>query len=471
MAVRRRRGEDARPRRGVPPSVAAGSSVAAGWRLAAGPSVAGCRRAARFRPPFFPQVNEFDLRQTVPRDALVEFEQMVSARPCVLPALQRRRRGTEDAEASLNPRAHDRDGAGVIARHVGLLVAALVLLVDDDGAKPRNGREDGRPRPDRDPLPPLPQAAPGVETLPVRESGVEDGDRIAEAGAKPPHRLRRERDLRHEQDPRPPSRELALEDVEIDHGLPRPGDAAQQRHPPRVRRAEPVEGRYDPLLVGRERDRDLRLDRARERISRHHAIPELGDLLGHETGKDGAAKPELVHEMADGGAPAHGFQRLVQLALAMCPSEQALALGQRAQLAHEPDHALGLGGGGSPRDRPARRGCRACRGGAPPGTPSPAGPRSTLRSNGTAPGRRRRGPASRRAPRAGRGGGAGVPCGPAAARCGPPRRPRPRGPAARARGCPAPPPRRAAPESSRQACRGRCGGPRLHTLRRNSPSA
>ena len=88
--------------------------------------------------------------------------------------------------------------ARVVARRAVLLVGALVLLVDDDEPDVGKRREQGaacahhharRARADEIPL---------VEALAGRHARMHDGHRVAEASAEAPHRLRRQRDLRHQ---------------------------------------------------------------------------------------------------------------------------------------------------------------------------------------------------------------------------------------------------------------------------------
>ena len=79
-------------------------------------------------------------RQPRLADALGQREQRVLARSSrVHPALEARRRAAEDDDRALVARAHDRHFARVVARRLALLVARLVLLVDDDGAEVASG--------------------------------------------------------------------------------------------------------------------------------------------------------------------------------------------------------------------------------------------------------------------------------------------------------------------------------------------
>src|SRR5690348_16882798 len=81
------------------------------------------------RPPtstLFPYTTLFRSRQ---------LEQRVLPRHRVHPALEARRRAPEHRDRALELRPHDRRLARVVARRLSLLVARLVLLVDDEDRK------------------------------------------------------------------------------------------------------------------------------------------------------------------------------------------------------------------------------------------------------------------------------------------------------------------------------------------------
>ena len=58
---------------------------------------------------------------------------------------------------------------------------------------------------------------------------MQHADAAREALGEALHRLRRERDLRHQHDPAPPEGDRVRERVEVDLGLATPGDAVQQQ--------------------------------------------------------------------------------------------------------------------------------------------------------------------------------------------------------------------------------------------------
>src|SRR5262249_13585186 len=128
-------------------------------------------------------------------------------------------------------RAHDRDLARVIARRLALLVRALMLFVDDDRTEVRERREDRRARADRDALASVLEREPLVVSLAVAEGTVQYRDLVAEDSAKAIDGLRRERDLRHQDDRRLISLDHdAPEQLDVDERLAAARDAVQQEN-------------------------------------------------------------------------------------------------------------------------------------------------------------------------------------------------------------------------------------------------
>src|SRR5438067_5887245 len=117
-----------------------------------------------------------------------------------MPRLRPRGGGAEDGYRALECGALRGDGAGVVARIRLLLVRGVVLLVDADDPQRRERREHGRARTHDnrslaggDPLPLVPPSR-------LRQARVEERDAVAETGQETPERLRRQGDLRHEDD-------------------------------------------------------------------------------------------------------------------------------------------------------------------------------------------------------------------------------------------------------------------------------
>ena len=170
-----------------------------------------------------------------------------------LPAFGARRRAAVDRDSTLERGPLRGDRARVVAGVRLLLVGRVVLLVDADDADVAHRREDGRARADddarllgRDPL-------ALVTSLGIREPRVQERDRVAEAGAETAQRLRRQRDLRHQHDRRPPARDRRGARSQVDLGLAAAGLAVEQEM------AAPllVEGLLDPPERGPLRLRQL----------------------------------------------------------------------------------------------------------------------------------------------------------------------------------------------------------------------
>ena len=100
----------------------------------------------------------------------------------VLPALERRRGRAEHDHRAGELGAHHGDVARVVARRFFLLVALVVLLVDEDQAEIGRGREDRRARADDDGRIAATDAPPLLAALFGRERGVQQRDALPEGG-------------------------------------------------------------------------------------------------------------------------------------------------------------------------------------------------------------------------------------------------------------------------------------------------
>ena len=140
-------------------------------------------------------VEDVDPRHRAAVDALGQLEALE-----VEPALGARSRGAADEHRARVVGAAAGDLARVVARVGLLLVAGVVLLVDDDEPEVAHGGEDRRARPDADQRVAAAQPPPLVVALPRPEPRVKQRDGVAEALAKAGDRLRRQRDLGDEHD-------------------------------------------------------------------------------------------------------------------------------------------------------------------------------------------------------------------------------------------------------------------------------
>jgi hypothetical protein len=287
-------------------------------------------------------VHHLDRRQPSAADAVRQREEPVLARGGVHPRLEARRRAAEDDARPLEPRADHRHLARVVARALSLLVARLVLLVDDDRAEIAQRREDRRARADGDALLAAPQRQPGVVALAVAQRGVEHGDTVAEDGAKAVDGLRRERDLRNEHDRRLP---LHLDDVaqelEVDERLPAPRHAVQEEDLPGIA----GDGRVDrrALLVGRT-VRPAAPRAAEERIAGDDFLLEDDEPASDESAQHRRREVELLEQMLDRASPAQRFEELEERTLLLRAREDRVATLERRQLARDDGDAARLDG-------------------------------------------------------------------------------------------------------------------------------
>ncbi len=138
-----------------------------------------------------------------------------------------------------------------------------MLLVDDDQAEPAHRREDRRARADDDPRLPARDPLALVAPLGVGQPRVEDRDAVAEARAHAADGLRRERDLRHEQDRPEPALERRRAGLQVHLGLARAGRPVEQERPARAG----VERRDDPRRPRRAARAAARRARPRRRAT------------------------------------------------------------------------------------------------------------------------------------------------------------------------------------------------------------
>ena len=155
---------------------------------------------------------------------------VIRATAAAVEGLGRGRGGAQHEWATITPRHLGRHLARVVARAGALLVAGLVLLVDDDEAQVaerakerRAGADDhaGRTAGDHIPL---------VQALAGREARMEHGDRLAKTRAEAADGLGRQRDLGHEHAGRTAGRQHALNRRKVNLGFAGAGDAVDQHH-------------------------------------------------------------------------------------------------------------------------------------------------------------------------------------------------------------------------------------------------
>ena len=111
------------------------------------------------------------------------------------------------------------------------LVGRLVLLVDDDEADIRQGRQDRQARAHDDVRAARPDPSPLVGPLPVAEAGVDERDPGIQVGPQPVDQRQGQRDLRHQDQDTSPGVEGRGDRLDIDRRLPAAGHAIEQEWP------------------------------------------------------------------------------------------------------------------------------------------------------------------------------------------------------------------------------------------------
>ncbi len=109
-----------------------------------------------------------------------------------------------------------------------MLVAAVVLLVEDDEADVRQRREQRRTRADHHLNQPFAGAPPGVVAFAFAQAAVDDGDLFGESSSDTANGLRGQRDFRHAEDGLPSLCQRQFDGAEVEFGLAAAGDAVKE---------------------------------------------------------------------------------------------------------------------------------------------------------------------------------------------------------------------------------------------------
>ena len=141
---------------------------------------------------------------------------------------QRRGGRTQHERAAMHLRQACGHLAGMVARGARLLVAALVLLVDDVDARISKRGEKRRARAHHHAGAARTHKLPLIAPLTQREAGVQHGHGVAEAVAEAPHRLGGKRDLGNEHTRALAGRKGALDGLEVHLSLARAGHAVDE---------------------------------------------------------------------------------------------------------------------------------------------------------------------------------------------------------------------------------------------------
>jgi len=120
------------------------------------------------------------------------------------------------------------DLPGMIHGRAILLVAGIVLLIEDDQPQIRHGAQDRRACAHHQPQLTGTNPPPLIIPLTTGEAAMHDGDRVRMSGSKAADDLRRQRDLWHQDDGAKALSQHLLRCTQVELGLATAGDALQQ---------------------------------------------------------------------------------------------------------------------------------------------------------------------------------------------------------------------------------------------------
>ena len=191
---------------------------------------------------------------------------------------------------------------GMVADHALRLVAALLLLVQDDEAGIWQGGKHRRPGADDHGGLPVPHPLPLVIPLPGGQAAVKDCHLPAKVGQEDLQQAGGEGDLRHQHHGPPPCGQCRLDQVEVHLGLAAAGHPIEEGglglpafHP------VPQAG-VGRLLLGVEVGQRLDLNRLRQGVAEHLPLVEGEDPPLLQTLDGLAGGPGEVAQLLDAGA-------------------------------------------------------------------------------------------------------------------------------------------------------------------------
>ena len=155
---------------------------------------------------------------------------VIRATEAAIEGLSRRRGGAQHERTAVAPRHLGRHLARVVTRAGALLIAGLVLLVDDDEAQVVKRAKERRAGAHDHARGTAGDHIPLVQALAGRKARMEHGDRLTKARAKAADGLGRQRDLGHEHARRATGCEHALDGGEVHLGFAGAGDAVDKDH-------------------------------------------------------------------------------------------------------------------------------------------------------------------------------------------------------------------------------------------------
>ncbi len=187
-----------------------------------------------------------------------------------------------------------------------------MLLVDDEQAQPVERREDRRPRADHQVHLAAPDAVPLIVALAVGQPAVLDGHAIAEGRPELRGDLRRERNLRHQDQHTPALRDGVTRQAHVELGLAAAGDAVHQRGVVAAAVEQSRQRRQRRRLLVGQRTRLVAIDDRRRAAGKRIALAHLLVQVHEPTRREPPQRAQVdtvLSKRANGLRLAAGCQR------------------------------------------------------------------------------------------------------------------------------------------------------------------
>ena len=240
----------------------------------------------------------------------------------------------------------------MVARTGALLIAGLVLLVDNDETQVAERAKECRAGAHDHTRGTAGDHIPLVQALASRKSRMEDRNHLAKARTEAADGLGRQRDLGHKHASRAASREHALDGGEVNLGFTGSGDAVDKDHIAVGVKAGTLDLSECLLLAVRERDRRLTARRGQRGLLAA-ATPGTALLHHHDAAfferLDGR-RHTVVEQVEVARRDRSALERLDELALANCGLRRRIVKALRRK--HDPAVLDRLDGRTFDRPRP-----------------------------------------------------------------------------------------------------------------------
>ena len=210
---------------------------------------------------FLLHVDDLHRRQGLAVIAAAQLVEGIDAGLCSVHRLHAGRGGPQKHQRLGLGAAIDSHLPGMIAGGVFGFIGVLLLLIHNEQAKILRRRKDRRAGAENDRRLPGADALPGVVALGDAQAAVEHRHLFAEMGGKKGQKLRRQSDLRHQQQGRSALFQAIGNEPDIDRRFAAAGNAVEQRDTRRLPAALLPQALIDPLLLVVEHQRAVQSGR------------------------------------------------------------------------------------------------------------------------------------------------------------------------------------------------------------------